>query len=78
MKENTMNNLVSILYTLGKILKYFFLSVFLFVVFCVVLALLGIQNLAWNLLMSTAPLLVRLGLILMLVTASVIVMSSIG
>jgi|GEM_PF-5014940 len=73
-----MNNLVSILYTLGKILKYFFLSVFLFVVFCVVLALLGIQNLAWNLLMSTAPLLVRLGLILMLVTASVIVMSSIG
>jgi hypothetical protein len=73
-----MNSFVSILYTLGKILKYFFLSVFLFVVFCVVLALLGIQNLAWNLLMLTAPLLVRLGLILMLVTASVIVMSSIG
>jgi len=78
MKGNTMNSFVSILYTLGKILKYFFLSVFLFVVFCVVLALLGIQNLAWNLLMLTAPLLVRLGLILMLVTASVIVMSSIG
>jgi hypothetical protein len=73
-----MNSFVSILYTLGKILKYFFLSVFLFVVFCVVLALLGIQNLAWNLLMLTVPLLVRLGLILMLVTASVIVMSSIG
>ncbi len=73
-----MNSFVLLLYALGKILKYFFLSTFVFVVFCVVLALLGIQSLAWNLLALAVPLLGRLGLILMLVTASVIVMSSMG